>query len=515
MVGYADSQQIEHRKGFTDAEAELRLQSFMGLQTWNSIRSLDFLISLPEVDAKRIGVTGASGGGTQTFILCAVDDRPAVAFPAVMVSTAMQGGCVCENCSYLRQNTGNIELAALFAPKPLGMSGANDWTIDIERKGLQELKQLYKLYGAEDGVMAKCFPQFDHNYNQVSRELMYNWFNKHLHLGQPEPVVEKPFVPVPPKELSVYDEQHPRPKDAVGAEALRKYVTQVSEKQMAALCSKDAGSLNDFRRVVGTGLRVLINDKLPKQAEVECRIIGEQAPVSDTRLVKLVLGRKGAGEQIPAIQLRGLDFNGTVVIWIHPDGKGSLFQEGKVIPAAQRILDKKAAILAPDVFLTGEFQEVQKPAVNADFAGFTFGYNRPLVANRVHDILTTIGYANGPEHVKRIHLVGIGKAGPWVLLACGLCGDTVDRAAVDGDQFLFDNVASADHEMMLPGALKYGGLTAFAALCPPRELYLHNYRPSLPSNILEGAYKTTNAADKLSISTAKASEENVIDWLLR
>jgi len=126
MVGYADSRQINHRRGFTDAEAELRLQSFMGLQAWNSIRALDFLSSLPDVDPKRIGVTGASGGGTQTFILCAIDDRPAVAFPAVMVSTAMQGGCVCENCSYLRQDTGNIELAALFAPKPLGMSGAQD-----------------------------------------------------------------------------------------------------------------------------------------------------------------------------------------------------------------------------------------------------------------------------------------------------------------------------------------------------------------------------------------------------
>jgi hypothetical protein len=363
--------------------------------------------------------------------------------------------------------------------------------------------------------MAKCFPQFDHNYNQVSRELMYNWFNKHLHLGQSEPVVEKPFVPVPPKELSAFDEAHPRPKDAIGAEALRKNMAKASEKQMAALYPKDAESLKDFRRVVGSGLRVLINDKLPKETEVESRNIGEQAPVSDARLVKLVLGRKGAGEQIPAIQLRGQDFNGTVVIWIHPDGKGSLFHEGKVIPAARSILDKKAAILAPDVFMTGEFQGAKSPAVHVDFAGFTFGYNRPLLANRVHDILTVIGFAKGPEYVRRVHLAGFGKAGPWVLLARGLCGDAVDRTAVDGDQFLFDNVSSTDHEMMLSGALKYGGLAAFAALCPPRELYLHNYRPSQPRNILEEAYKTANAADKLSISTAKATEENVIDWLLR
>ena len=136
MVGYADSQAIAHAQGFTDADAELRLQSFMGLQTWNSIRALDFLLSpAGRGSRKRIGVTGASGGGTQTFILCAIDDRPAVAFPAVMVSTAMQGGCVCENCSYLRRHRQH-RAGGLFAPKPLGMTGAHDWTIDIERKGL-------------------------------------------------------------------------------------------------------------------------------------------------------------------------------------------------------------------------------------------------------------------------------------------------------------------------------------------------------------------------------------------
>src|SRR5205814_6706245 len=85
MVGVADSKAIPHRAGFTDTEAELRLQSFMGLQTWNSVRALDFLLSLPEVDPKRIRVTGARGGGTQTFMRGAADDRPAVALPAEML----------------------------------------------------------------------------------------------------------------------------------------------------------------------------------------------------------------------------------------------------------------------------------------------------------------------------------------------------------------------------------------------------------------------------------------------
>ncbi|MCZ6795657.1 MAG: hypothetical protein O7J95_18790, partial [Planctomycetota bacterium] len=198
MVGYADSRQIGHRQGFGDVEAELRLESAFGLQTWNTLRALDFLLDLPDVDPRRVGVTGASGGGTQTFILCAIDGRPAVGFPAVMVSTGMQGGCVCENASHLRVATTNVEFAAMAAPRPYAMTGANDWTKEILTKGLPELKALYKLHGQEERVQAWCHTEFDHNYNQVSREHMYDWFNRHLELGHPSPVNERPFRPVKP-----------------------------------------------------------------------------------------------------------------------------------------------------------------------------------------------------------------------------------------------------------------------------------------------------------------------------
>src|SRR5262245_44735568 len=251
MVGNADSRQIPHRQGFLDVEAELRLQSAMGLQTWNSIRSLDFLLGLPEVDPDRIGMTGASGGGTQTFVLAAIDDRVKVAFPAVMVSTGMQGGCICENCSLLRVGTGNIEMAGLIAPRPLAMSGAKDWTEHIEKDGLPQLKDLYKLYGAEDKVAAKAWLQFGHNYNQVAREYMYSWFNKHLKLGQSEPIEEKPFTPAPPKELSVYDNDHPLPKDATGAIGLRTYLTKASDRSLQSILpnSTQGISKSEERRV--------------------------------------------------------------------------------------------------------------------------------------------------------------------------------------------------------------------------------------------------------------------------
>ncbi len=515
MVGYADSQAIPHRAGFTDAEAELRLQNFMGLQTWNSIRSLDFLLSLPEVDPKRIGVTGASGGGTQTFLLCGIDDRPTAAFPAVMVSTQMQGGCVCENCSYLRVGTGNIELAGLFAPKPLAMSGADDWTINIERKGLPELKALYRLYNAEDNVAAKCWPEFKHNYNQVSREMMYNWFNKHLRLGQPEPVVEKPFVPVPPRELSVWDEQHPQPSDTLDAAGLRKQLTAASDKQIQALKPADARGLAEYRRVIGTALRVMVNDQMPDAGEVEATEVGDKVERDGLTWRKYLLGRKGQGEQVPAIGMMGREFNGTVVIWIHPEGKKSLWQDGKLTAAARQILDQKAAILAVDVLGVGELKAETMPGVDTKFAGYTFGYNRSLLAQRVHDILTAVAAAHRHPMTKTVHLAGWDAAGPWVLLARGLCGDAVARTAADAAGFRFSSVKSTDHPMMLPGALKYGGLEALAALAVPGELLVSHLAPDAGGAWLKPVYQAAGVAGKLEATTEEKPAEKVIGWLLR
>jgi dienelactone hydrolase len=512
MVGYADSRPIDHRRGFTDAAAELRLQSFMGLQTFNSVRALDFLAGLPDADPRRVGVTGASGGGTQTFILCAIDDRPAAAFPAVMVSTAMQGGCVCENCSHLRVGAGNIDLAGLFAPKPLGMTGANDWTREIETKGLPELKALYRLYGAEPNVMARCLPQFDHNYNQVSREVMYNWFNRHLGLGQAEPVEEQPFVPVLPKELSVFDDQHPRPADAAGAETLRATMTALADRQTAALRAKHPASLDEFRRVVGTALRVMVHDRLPDPADVDAKPAGA---TDEVRLRPLLLGRKGAGEQIPAVLLSPRKSADTVVVWVDPAGKASLAPDGKLSPVARTLWERGVAVLAPDVFLTGEFEGAKPPPVDATYAGFTFGYNRTALANRVHDILTAVGCARGLGGVTTVHLVGFEKAGPWVVLARALCGDAVARTAADANGFRFDRIRDTADEMMLPGALKYGGLPAFAALCAPGELLLHNTRDTGVDGVVNEAYRAANAEGRLRLLPDRMVTERLLDWLLR
>lgn len=514
MLGYADSTAVVHREGFSDADALLRLQSQMGLQTWNSLRALDFALALPDVDSTRVGLTGASGGGTQSFILAALDDRITCCVPAVMVSTSMQGGCVCENAPYLRLGTGNVEVAAIFAPKPLALIGAKDWTIDIETKGFPELQALYRLYGADANVFAKCFPQFGHNYNRVSREVMYAWFNKHLRLGLPDPVEERPFVPIPPNGLTVFDADHPRPADALNASALRRTMTERDRAQFETFLPADAAKLAEFQRVVGTALHVMTHDSLPSADEVTFEEAGPRGESAGRIARKLWLGRKDQRERIPAYGVRGPVFDGDVVVWIHPSGKSSLSSDGQLKSEVQTLLDGGWAVVAVDVAGTGELSGVV-PSVNASYAGFTFGYNRPFFAEQVHDILTAIRAAKTHPSTKRVHLVGWGEAGPAALVARALSGEAVGRTVVDLDRFRFEDVRANTDPRMLPGALKYGGIGSFAALCAPHDLLLANHRATGTGRIAQAAYKAAGAEGRLRREPERLTGRQMVEWLMK
>jgi dienelactone hydrolase len=507
MVGYADSTPIPHRTGFTDVEAVLRLQSMMGLQSWNSIRVMDFISSLPDVDPKRIACTGASGGGTQTIMLSVLDDRLAVSFPAVMVSEEMQGGCICENSPLLRVGTNNAELISTFAPKPLGMTSADDWTAQIETMGYPQIHEIYKLYGAGDKVAA-WHRSFPHNYNQVSRELMYNWMNRFLKLGQPEPVAEKPFVPVPPAELGVYDTEHPSPADFLNAVDLRKKMTAASDAQMTALAANPA----EYRRVVGTALRAMVNDRLPASSDI---LVGDaRGPkVSDGKWVieKGTIQRRNSTWQVPYAAIMPTGWNGTVVVWVHPKGKASLFGgQGQPQAAIRKLLDGKSAVIAPDLFLTGESAgPAGRPTTGAmiyskqtPYGAFYYGYNRGVLACRTSDVLSSIALARGWEGTKSVHLIAFGTAGLPALLADALAGDAVEHASIDLHRFSFADVKETTDDNMLPGALKYGGVWGLVPLCTSTTVLLNP--PAEP--VTDLVKKTTN----LTVMEGEAMDDRVL-----
>jgi len=96
---------------------------------------------------------------------------------------------------------------------------SNDWTKDLATKGGPELQQLYDLLGAHDNVQITPLLQFPHNFNYVSRGVMYGWMNKHLKLGLTEPVVEEDFVPLSKEEMTVWDDKHPPPPPAKNTSA--------------------------------------------------------------------------------------------------------------------------------------------------------------------------------------------------------------------------------------------------------------------------------------------------------
>jgi hypothetical protein len=231
------------------------------------------------------------------------------------------------------------------------------------------------------------------------------------------------------------------------------------------------------------------------------------------------LSRKGAGERVKILLLHGKEFDGRGVVWVHPDGLASVWQRGKLAPAAQAILDKGAGILAVEVLRTGAEAKTPRPTTlmkvgSITYAGYFYGYNRALVAERVHDILTAIAYAKSFDKVKSINLVGFEKAGPWVVLASGLCGDAVTRTAADLNGFRFEQVKDFDDEMMLPGALKYGGLPALASLIAPHELFVHNTKGCGSLAFLHSAYQSSSAPKHLRQQEAKAAPAEVVSWLL-
>lgn len=232
MIGYNDSRQLPHT--FGGARETLWGLSLAGLQLWNSLRSLDFLDSLSYVRRDAIGVTGESGGGTQTFLLAAVDDRVAVAAPVNMISLHMQGGCLCENPPGLRLETTNVEIAATIAPRPLLMvSATGDWTANTMETEFPAVRSLYALAGAGDRVHAVRV-QAEHNYNRESREAVYAWMARWLQEA-PADVrrPERAFTPDPLNDLLVFH-QRALPAGALGAGDLTGKWIDAATRQLAA-----------------------------------------------------------------------------------------------------------------------------------------------------------------------------------------------------------------------------------------------------------------------------------------
>jgi len=481
MLGDSDSQQLSRELvhgfakqrpdmnraaawGLFSPQAENRLQNVMGLQTWNSIRSLDFLLSLPEVDPERVAMTGSSGGGTQTMVLAAVEDRLALSYPVVMVSTSMQGGCTCENASLLRVGTGNVEFAALFAPRPQGMNTADDWTSEMATKGFPDLQKLYGMLAAADRVTLLRGEHFPHNYNAVTRMAFYTFLNRQFRLGFPEPVLERDYAPRPPEQLSVWDESHPAPPVADPAferQLLAHLAADVERQVREATLTRDG-----VQRLLQPAFEVLIGRSFDSAGSVAWHLDDKRHEGDTVTQMDGTLANTTHGEEVPVRWLYPATWTGDVVIWLDTPGRSVLAAEQRPaeIPG---LLARGTAVVAADLFHAREAARVgasppRQRTVDTprEFAGYTFGYNDPAFSRSVHDILTILSFLRNtevPGHPKpaRVLLAAFGDAAPLALAARTVAGGGIDRSVVDTQGFRFAHLDDWRHPLFLPGAVRY------------------------------------------------------------
>jgi len=449
MTGYVDTIQFGPR----DADGAVRIANYhtfqqklfraetnqlwnftlLGVQTWNSIRALDFVSALPDVDPKRIGCTGASGGGSQTFLLAAAEDRIAASAPIVMVSCSMQGGCRCENAPALRVDYSNMEYAAAFAPKPQIFVGASgDWTKETLTVEGPAVAGVYELLGARDRLRYMRF-DFPHNYNRTTREAVYAFFAQHL-LGQPPAgkVAELPYTAEKPEDLKAFPDGR-MPKDAISeAEFTANWIAGRAHVVRERL-SRPGPSPEGLRAWRHTLLIDPSEPVIGDSAETTTRDGVIRAPVA--------FGRPNHGDRVEGLLWSPADGSAkSVVVIVHPEGSAASETGGVEGSLVHELVRRHHAVLAITPFQTGP---MANPAVlgRSPFNEFFAGYNRTVMQQRVRDVVSAVAFARLAKPGVPVAILGRGAASLWAALAAPVADGVIAEP---------DGLRRTDAEWVLP-----------------------------------------------------------------
>jgi len=513
MVGYNDSKPFGH--AFLNDRLRRWGLSLFTLQTWNSIRALDWISTLPDVDPARIGCTGESGGGTQTFILTALDRRIKVAAPVVMVSHGFQGGCVCENAAGLRHGTDNVEFAALAAPRPMILVGASgDWTAETMTRAFPAIRGVYSLIGSPDRLEAAVY-DFPHNYNQTTRNAVYAFMGRWLlGLDDPSATREGEQTVESAETLLTFDAEHPAPEGLKTPAQLEDDLIAATTLSLDALSpTNDAADWDASRRHLETILKVRVGLEAPAPEALTSQVV-RQASREGIAIVHHRVGRSGEGDAVPVVRLTPARPNGRVTVIADDRGKAGLVSaSGELSDLARALLERGQSVVGFDPLFVGEALDAARPIGQRPEVVHGPTYNPTVAADQMQDLATVVAWAGSQPDAREVSLVASGLAGRQALLARPRI-DGLARTAVDldgGDDE--DAAGTVPAAIDLPGVQQFGGLRAAASLTAPAPLRIARPGPKFAREWPAAAYAKAGAAEQLRVDDGSVSAAELARWI--
>jgi Acetyl xylan esterase (AXE1) len=444
-----------------------------GLQVYENMRAVDYLLTRPEVDGEKLGITGASGGGNQTMYAGAWDERFKAVVPVCSVGNyqAYLGPvcCMCEVVPGVLQFSEEWGVLSLVAPRALMVINASkdsiQFSIGEAQKSLRLAQSVFDLQGRGQALRHTTFDS-PHDYNQAMREAMYGWMKLHL-LGEGDgsPTPEPKFTEEDPEALRCYP-QETRPENYTtiprfAARVGKQLVSQKAKPDHLEYWESEAYLMRESLE------RLLGND--PEEVPLDLKVT--DAMMEQERLLEFTAE--------PGIRLSAKHLIGTQKRWaivVHAEGQAA----GLKSDHAQELLKQGWQVICPDLRATGTTAvagEGRGRAPDHNSAQWSLWIGRPLAGQWAFDIRRTLAaMQSATESVpEEIFIVGIGSACVSALLAA-IQEENVSRLSLVEPLVSYVTDVPYERERMgslIPGVLRYAGdIQHLAALMAPKRLQI-------------------------------------------
>ncbi len=439
-------------------------ETLMGVQVVDNMRAIDLLCSFDFVNKRKIGVTGASGGGNQTMWLAALDNRVAAAMPVVSVGTfesyVTRHNCICELLPDGLTFTEESGVLALVAPRALKLCNClqdSNPTFFVSEmlRSFNEAKKIYGALGAYDKFSSQAF-NLPHGCWPEIREAMLGWFDLHLKgVGHGLPKRETPFTELPEEKIMVF-KKGKRPSKVTGiAEYCRQKGRRLRRNYLATK-SFDITSKSEELRAI---LRI--------SKWLEPGNIHEHSPEGIWR--KFTLETSG-GDMIPALVAGSGKFPGEYVLFAHPSGKD------KVCPDAIReALKQNKGVILADLWGTGETHKEAVPHYAA-LSRAALWLGRSMQGEWAKQIDLLCNWASTHLKASKVSLHAYRETAVTALLLNAV--KNINREIVLEESpvsYLFNQDVAPDYFSMalyLPEIMKWGDISLAAAMTNARVNFI-------------------------------------------